>query len=437
MEQPESCQWFRGRVGAAVISMELDVLYRLVGAALLVALLLTTKRAFTLTFLGVANFALYAFVKPVLVADYFRPQTLVPYYALGALGLFLLGTLLGTLMCMRKAVAVPPPSVTVHISNVYLPALAGFVLVTLHLALVGQTPLSAISDPITARWALGNGGNILFQALWTNFLIVSAIYIFFAPIPIVHRVAAVIITLAWFPLLSIRAPLVDFVLTVIVIKSFLVQRRGFSLVAALSFALSAMLLIAVLGVVRLSSQTGMSLEQILGAAPDLMNVSGLLLDLILQRLDYLDVLQAAEPNLSQLNLPPIPFLYNLLPRGLFVDKLFSSDTQATALAGEGFDEENITRIVGIVAEMMSSDLTLIFGLLYLFVLGVIYKLIDSRVRMSRGKLFLYARMLPAAGGLPLLGGWNTIYMSSFALNLIMSALIIRYYEKRFPVRSAN
>lgn len=417
--------------------MEFDALYRLMGVALLVALLLTTKRAFTLTFLGFANFALYAFVKPVIVSDYFQTHTLVPYYTLGALGMFALGSLLGTLICVRKASPIPAPAVTVQMSNVYVPAVAGVVLVTLHLALVGQTPVSAISDPITARWALGNGGNILFQALWTNFLIVTAIYIFFAPIPLVHRLAAISIALAWFPLLSIRAPLVDFVLTVIVIKSFVVDRRGFSLFAALSFALSAMLLIAVLGVVRLSSQTGMSLEEILGAAPDLANVSGLLLDLILQRLDYLDVLQAAEPNLTQLHLPLIPFLYNLLPRGLFVDKLYSSDTQATALAGQGFDEENITRIVGIVAEMMSSDLTLIFGLVYLFILGVIYKLVDSRVRMSRGKLFLYARMLPAAGGLPLLGGWNTIYMSSFALNLIMSALIIRYYEKCFPVRPAD
>jgi hypothetical protein len=173
------------------------------------------------------------------------------------------------------------------------------------------------------------------------------------------------------------------------------------------------------------------------AAPDLLNVSGLLLDLILQRLDYLDVMQAAETSLSQLQLPAIPFLYNLLPRGLFVDKLYSSDTQATALAGPGFDEENITRIVGIVAEMMSSDLMLIFGIVFLFSLGVLYKVIDNRMRMTRGRLFLYARILPAAGGLPLLGGWNTIYMSSFALNLLMSAMIVRLYEKSFPVPPAD
>jgi hypothetical protein len=297
--------------------------------------------------------------------------------------------------------------------------------------------VSAIEDPITARWALGNGGNILFQSLWTNFLIVTAIYIFFSPTRLVHRVFAVAISLAWFPLLSIRAPLIDFVLTVIVIKYFLVGRRGFSPFAGVMFAFTSLVIIASLGAVRLSLQTGKSLEDLLSAEPNLLNVSGLMIALILQRLDYLDVLQAAESSLSQLKLPAIPFLYNLLPRGLFAEKLFSSDTQTTALAGRGFNEENITRIVGIVAEMMSSHLMLLFGAMFLFSLGVLYKLLDSRVRMSRGQLFLFARMLPAAGGLPLLGGWNTIYMSTFALYLMMSALIVLLYEKRFPVRTTD
>ncbi|MEL4181420.1 hypothetical protein [Roseateles sp. PN1] len=417
--------------------MDFVDLYRLVGLALLVGLVLGTRRAFTLSFLACANFALYAFLKPVIISEYFQSGTQVPQYAIGAFCVFLLGTLLGRLLCDELVAPPPPPEVVVMMPNVYLPALAGVALVTLHLALVGQTPISAIADPISARWALGNGGNILLQTLWTNVLIVTSIYIFFAPAPLAHRLLAVVISLAWFPLLSIRAPLVDFVLTVIVIKCFLVGRRGFSPLAALTFAAVALLLIAALGVVRLSSQTGKSLEEIIGAAPDLINVSGLLLDLILQRLDYLDVMQAAETSLYQLQLPPIPFLYNLLPRGLFVDKLYSSDTQATALAGPGFDEENITRIVGIVAEMMSSDLMLVFGVAFLFLLGVLYKVIDNRGHMTRGRLFLYARILPAAGGLPLLGGWNTIYMSSFALNLMMSALIVRLYEKSFPVTPAN
>ena len=416
--------------------MNFDDLYRLVGVALIVFLALKTNRAFTLTFLSLANFALYAFIKPVMVTEYFQTGKLVPLYVLAALGVFLMGTLLGSQMCNQNKIANTPPDITVKISNVYLPSIAGIALVTLHLALIGQTPLAAIRDPITARWALGNGGNILFQTLWTNYLIITAIYIYFTPTMLFHRVCAVGLCLAWFPLLSIRAPLVDFVLTVIVIRSFLVGRRGFSLFAGLSFALSALLLISVLGIVRLSSQTGQSLEEILGAAPDVRNVSGLLVDLVLQRLDYLDVIQAAEPRLSELAFPPIPFVYNLAPRGLFSEKLFSSDTQTTGLAGAGFDEENITRIVGVVAEMISSDGILIFGLIYLFSMGVLYKLIDSRKRMDRGELFLYARLLPAAGGLPLLGGWNTIYMSSFALNLMMSALIVHYYEKSFPVRSA-
>lgn len=420
--------------------MDFDDFYRLVGLALLIALFLGTRRAFTLTFLACANFALYAFLKPVLVSDYFNSGTLVPHYVIFAFSVFLLGSLLGILIetrvSCRKVIALPPPDVSVRLPSVYIPALASVALVTLHLALVGQTPLSAITDPITARWALGNSGNILLQTLWTNFLIVTSIYIFFSQAPLAHRIFAVAICLAWFPLLSIRAPLVDFILTVIVIRWFLVGRRGFSQFAALSFAMTALLLIAALGVVRLSSQTGKSLEEIIGAAPDLLNVSGLLLDLILQRLDYLDVMQAAETSLPQLQLPAIPFLYNLLPRSLVDDKLYSSDTQTTALAGGGFDEENITRIVGIVAEMMSSDLMLIFGILFLFSLGTLYKLIDSRARMTRGRLFLYARILPAAGGLPLLGGWNTIYMSSFALNLVMSALIIHFYEKFIPVTPA-
>lgn len=420
--------------------MNFDDFYRLVGLALLIALFLGTRRAFTLTFLACANFALYAFLKPVLVSDYFNSGTLVPHYVIFAFSVFLLGSLLGILVetrvSCRKVIALPPPDVSVRLPSVYIPALASVALVTLHLALVGQTPLSAITDPITARWALGNSGNILLQTLWTNFLIVTSIYIFFSQAPLAHRIFAVAICLAWFPLLSIRAPLVDFILTVIVIRWFLVGRRGFSQFAALSFAMTALLLIAALGVVRLSSQTGKSLEEIIGAAPDLLNVSGLLLDLILQRLDYLDVMQAAETSLPQLQLPAIPFLYNLLPRSLVDDKLYSSDTQTTALAGAGFDEENITRIVGIVAEMMSSDLMLIFGILFLFSLGMLYKLIDSRARMTRGRLFLYARILPAAGGLPLLGGWNTIYMSSFALNLVMSALIIHFYEKFIPVTPA-
>lgn len=413
--------------------------YRLIGLMLLVALVLCTRLSFTLTFLAFANIALYAFLKPVLVSDYFQLGTIVPHYVIGILCLFLMGTLLGALLCGHRGAVMPQPDVSVRmpLTVVYLIALAGVALVILHLTLVGLTPISAFDDPITARWALGNGGNILFQTLWTNFLIVSAIYIFFAPVSLVHRIFALVICLAWFPLLSIRAPLIDFILTIIVIKSFLKERRGFSPLAALSFSAAALLLIAVLGVVRISTQTGQSLEEIVGAAPDLLNVSGLLLELILQRLDYLDVMQAAETSLSQLQLPLIPFLYNLLPRGLLVDKLYSSDTQATALAGRGFDEENITRIVGIVAEMMSSDQMLMFGMVFVFSLGVLYKLIDSRMRMNRKRLFLYARILPAAGGLPLLGGWNTIYMSSFVLNLMMSALIIYFYEKFFPLSSAN
>jgi hypothetical protein len=361
----------------------------------------------------------------------------VPQYVLGAFCVFLLGTLVGTFMLGRKASVAPLPIVSVRMPNVYPPALAGVALVTLHLFLVGHTPISAITDPITVRWALGNGGNILFQSIWTNFLIITSIYIFFTTAPLFHRILAVAISLAWFPLLSIRAPLVDFILTVIVIKHFLDGRRGVNMLAALSIAIIAILLIAVLGVVRISSQTGKSLEEMIGAAPELFNVSGLLLDVILQRLDYLDVMQAAELNLSRLQLPSVPFFYNLLPRGLFVDKLYSSDTQVTFLAGSGFDEENITRIVGLVAEMMSSDLMLIFGIVFLCSLGVLYKLIDSRKRMTRGRLFLYARILPVAGGIPLLGGWNTIYMSSFARNFFMSWLIIRFYEKSVPITPAN
>lgn len=413
--------------------------YRLIGLMLIVALVLGTRFSFTLTFLAFANIALYTFLKPVLISQYFQSGTEVPYYIISILFIYAAGSVFGALLCNRNIAIVPPPDVRVRmpLAVIYLLAFAGVALVSLHLALVGQTPISAIDDPITARWALGNGGNILFQALWTNFLIVSAIYIFFAPAPLAHRIFAIVICLAWFPLLSIRAPLVDFILTIIVIKSFLGGRRGFSPLVALSFATAAFILIAVLGVIRLSSQTGKSLEEIVGAAPDLLNVSGLLLDLILQRLDYLDVMQAAENSLSQLQLPIMPFFYNLLPRGVLLDKLYSSDTQATALAGRGFDEENITRIVGIVAEMMSSDLILLFGIVFVFSLGVLYKLIDSRIRMTRRRLFLYARILPAAGGLPLLGGWNTIYMSSFVLNLMMSALIIYFYEKSFPVISAN
>jgi hypothetical protein len=417
--------------------MNFNEFYLLVGLVLLVVLFLNTKSAFTFTFLGFANFALYAYIKPLCIPDYFQSGTLVPQYVTGALGFFLLGSLLGAVICGRKLIVAPPPNVTVRMANVYLPALAGVALVTLHLVLVGQTPLSAIEDPITARWALGNGGNILFQSLWTNFLIVTAIYIFFTPAPLIHRLFAVALSLAWFPLLSVRAPLIDFVLTVIVIKSFLVKRRGFSPFTGVIFAVTSLVVIASLGAVRLSLQTGKSLEELLSAAPNLLNVSGLLIALTLQRLDYLDVLQAAESSLSQLQLPAIPFLYNLLPRGLFAEKLFSSDTQATALAGQGYAEENITRIVGVVAEMMSSHLMLLFGLMFLFSLGVLYKLLDSRVRMNRGRLFLFARMLPAAGGLPLLGGWNTIYMSSFALNLMMSGLIVLLYEKYFPVLTTD
>jgi hypothetical protein len=421
--------------------MNFDDFYRLVGLALLVVLVLNTRRAFTCTFLGFANFALYAFIKPLFISDYFQSGTLVPQYVLGALGFFLLGSLLGGLICAltgdRKMIDAPPPTVTVQMAHVYLPALVGVALVILHLALIGYTPLSAIEDPITVRWALGNGGNILFQSLWTNFLIVTAIYIFFTSAPLIHRLFAVAISLAWFPLLSIRAPLIDFVLAVIVIKYFLVKRRGFSPFTGVIFAAASLIVIASLGAVRLSLQTGKSLEELVSAAPNLLNVSELLIGLILQRLDYLDVLQAAESSLSQLQLPAIPFLYNLLPRGLFAEKLFSSDTQTTALAGQGYAEENITRIVGVVAEMMSSHLMLLFGAMFLFSLGVLYKLLDSRVRMNRGRLFLFARLLPAAGGLPLLGGWNTIYMSSFALNLMMSALIVLLYEKLFPVRTTD
>lgn len=413
--------------------------YRLIGLVLIVALVLGTRFSFTLTFLAFANIALYAFVKPVLISQYFQPGTEVPYYIISILFIYAGGSVLGALLCNRNVAVVPPPdaSVRMPLAVIYLLAMAGVALVTLHLTLVGQTPVSAIDDPITARWALGNGGNILFQTLWTNFLIVTAIYIFFAPAALAHRIFAVSICLAWFPLLSIRAPLVDFTLTIIVIKSFLDGRRGFNPLVALSFATAALMLVAVLGVIRLGSQTGKSLEDIVGAAPDLLNVSGLLLDLILQRLDYLDVMQSAESSLTQLQLPPMPFVYNLLPRGVLLDKLYSSDTQATALAGRGFDEENITRIVGIVAEMMSSDPMLLFGIVFVFSLGVLYKLIDSKMRMTRRRLFFYARILPAAGGLPLLGGWNTIYMSSFVLNLMMSALIIYFYEKSFPVISAN
>jgi len=417
--------------------MNFDDFYRLIGFSLFIAVAVRTKQAFTLTFMSLANFALYAFTKPMIVADYFQSYNNIQYCILSALFVYSMGALLGSQVDINRNLVINPPNITVQISNVYLPSFVGVILVTLHLALLGHTPFEAINDPISARWALGNGGNILFQAFWTNYLIITAIYIFFSPKRLFHRVLGVVICLVWFPLLSIRAPLIDFVLTVIVIRSFIIGKRGFSLLGGVSFAILALLLISTLGVVRLSAQTGRSLEEIIGSAPSVLNVSSLLLDLILQRLDYLDVLRAAEARLHELVLPPLPFIYNLMPRGLFLEKLFSSDTQVTELAGAGFDEENITRIVGIVAEMMSSDSIFIFGLIYLFTLGIIYKLIDRCRRISRGGLFLYARLLPAAGGLPLLGGWNTIYLSSFVLNLIMSVLIIHFYEKSFPLRSTD
>jgi hypothetical protein len=388
-----------------------------------------TRRLFTFTYLAYGNFFLYCLAKPYLVdVDHYLLGRLF-HYIIALIVLFTMGVV------AAKNFVPPAPREEIDLSsplqNVYGIMIACLVLVLLQLAMVGVSPLSAVNDPISARWALGHHGNILFQSLWVNFILVSALYVAFSQARLHAKVLSILGCLSPFLLLSIRAPVVDFAFSLLAMRALKRGRSGIGVVPVLAFAVPTFLFISVLGIWRLSTQVGQDVEALVDSGGGTLP---LMWSLILQRLDYLDVLLAAEPDLRSLRFPALPLVYNLLPRALVPDKLYSSDTQVTAIAGVGFDEENITRVVGIVAEMMSGLGGLVFGILFAVSMGFAFAYLDRRPASSRGTAVLFARLLPAAGALPLLGGWNTLYFSSLLLNVLFTLLSVAFYENLLRVR---
>ncbi len=364
-----------------------------------------------------------------------RATVVATYLSVGIVAFIIINSISNKLIFLSKNAGNPLSiEINVDIKRVVYFLLIGYCVLFFQLFLNGLSVIEVFKNPLIARWAMGNNNGLIIQLIWFNIFILCSIVISFSSYSVFIRIGIVSVSLFPFLALSIRAPLIDYLLALIIISRIKKRKLGISLIKTLLFAGFGLLLVGFLGIFRLATQQNRDFSYYFS---NLKNVFILIFELILQRLDYLDVLCAAEGKISKVALPSIPFVYSYIPRSLFPMKLFPTDTQVTLLAGGGFAEKNVTRIVGVVAEAMSFE----FGIIYLIIWFSCFAFVFSMLNfwLKHGKIkyrgaVYYSRIASAFGALPLFGGWNTIYLSSFLLNAIISYALLFFIV---PQRSFN
>jgi len=301
---------------------------------------------------------------------------------------------------------------------------------TFYLILLGINILQIFQDSLAVRWTLGNGGNNLITQLFLVPLSVIPVILIWnlKSVNNYKSIAIFVICFFYFYLLGIRGVIVDWVFSYMAIKSF--NNKSFSLPfrKILYFGLIAGLVMTVIGFIRLNNQLN---EKVEFTNMDKVEIVKLSTQLFFERLDFLDVLNAyfikVKNGNNELKLPLVPVFSNFLPRNFVSEKIYPTDTQVTKIAGEGYAQENITRIVGPLPELYKLGGVYLI-IIWFFCFGVLFKLLSIKIMFSKsGSVLqiLYSKQLLQVGSLPLFFGINTIFGTQFIIVTIISLITIK------------
>lgn len=301
---------------------------------------------------------------------------------------------------------------------------------TCYLFLLGVNIGQILTDPLAVRWILGNGGNNLFTQLFLVPLSVIPVIAFWNINKIKKPVLYVILLFCffYFSILGIRGVIIDWFFSYIAIRSFKSGSYGLEFNKILKFVFFAFVVMTTIGIIRFNSQTESKVDL---TEIDKSESLNLVTDLFFERLDFLDVLNAYlykyENGNRELKIPIIPFISNFMPRNFSAEKLYPTDTQVTHIAGAGYDQENITRIVGPIPELVTIGGKMAI-IIWFFLSGALFSLLSLKIILSKtGSLLqrLYSKQLLQVGSLPLFMGINTIFGTQFIIVTAIS--LVTFY----------
>lgn len=301
---------------------------------------------------------------------------------------------------------------------------------TLYLYFLGINIFEIFNNSLAVRWVLGNGGNNLITQFFLVPLSVIPVILIWKLKNISKYKAILIFCVCffYFYLLGIRGVIVDWFFSYMAIKSFKNNNFSLPLKKIIYFGFIAGIIMTIIGFIRLNNQLDEKIEY---KSLDKLEIINLSTQIFFERLDFLDVLNAyfikvANGN-NELVLPTIPVFSNFIPRNFVSDKIYPTDTQVTKIAGEGFAQENITRIVGSLPELYKLGGPLLIAI-WFFTFGFIFKFLSHKIFFSKtGSTLqiLYSKQLLQIGSLPLFFGINTIFGTQFIIVSLISLITIK------------
>jgi hypothetical protein len=301
---------------------------------------------------------------------------------------------------------------------------------TFYLILLGINISQIFQDSLAVRWTLGNGGNNLITQLFLVPLSVIPVILIWN-LNSVNKYKSFVIFLIcffYFYLLGIRGVIIDWVFSYMAIKSLKNNSFNLPLRKIFYFGLVSGVVMTVIGFIRLNNQLSEKIEY---TNLDKVEIFKLSSQLFFERLDFLDVLNAyfikVKDGNNELKLPLVPVFSNFIPRNFVSEKIYPTDTQVTKIAGEGYAQENITRIVGPLPELYKLGGVYLI-IIWFFCFGVLFKLLSIKIMFSKsGSVLqiLYSKQLLQIGSLPLFFGVNTIFGTQFIIVTIISLLTIK------------
>jgi hypothetical protein len=301
---------------------------------------------------------------------------------------------------------------------------------TVYLFLLGINIFEIFNDSLAVRWVLGNGGNNLITQIFLVPLSVIPVVLIWKLKNVSKFKAILIFCLCffYFYLLGIRGVIVDWFFSYMAIKSFKNSNFSLPLKKIFYFGFIAGIIMTIFGFIRLNNQLDDKIEF---NHLDKLEILNLSTQIFFERLDFLDVLNAyfikeANGN-NELVLPTVPVFSNFVPRNFVSDKIYPTDTQVTKIAGEGFAQENITRIVGSLPELYKLGGPLLI-ISWFFIFGLMFKFLSVKIFYSKtGSTLqiLYSKQLLQIGSLPLFFGINTIFGTQFIIVSIISLITIK------------
>lgn len=301
---------------------------------------------------------------------------------------------------------------------------------TIYLVFLGINIFEIFNDSLAVRWVLGNGGNNLITQFFLVPLSVIPVILIWK-LKNVNRFKAVSIFFLcffYFYLLGIRGVIVDWFFSYMAINSFKNKNFSLPLKKIFYFGFIAVLLMTIIGFIRLNNQLDEKIEY---KNLDKLEIIDLSTRIFFERLDFLDVLNAyfikeANGN-NELILPVVPVFSNFIPRNFVSEKIYPTDTQVTKIAGEGYAQENITRIVGPLPELYKLGGSYLV-IVWFFIFGFLFNFLSIKIFFAKNGStlqILYSKQLLQIGSLPLFFGINTIFGTQFIIVTLISLITIK------------